>query len=122
LWLEEHDEDVVVLTVSGGVAAHRAGDLWSAIEGALEVAAGRLVVAELSAVTVFDLGTLDALDCVARAATRRHDDVCAVMRSDSPLHQYAQIRGLAQRLLIHTTMSAVVGPADGDAVSAGRAA
>jgi anti-anti-sigma regulatory factor len=113
LTMDEYEDDVVLVRVVGGVAAQRGVDLWSDLEGALERAAGRMVVVDLSRATGFDLYTLDSLARVARASARRHLDFCAVMRPSSPLAQYAHLSGLDRMLPIFESVSAALGDRSG---------
>lgn len=112
LWVAESDLDTVVVAVVGEAAADRAEELWATLEGALDVAVGRLVVADLSGVTAFDSDTVQALVTVARGAARRHDDLCFVVRENSSLARCAQSYGLGTlRSVYSSVMSAVVGSA-----------
>ena len=101
LWVEELDEDVVVLSVTGGIAANRAQQLWSHLEGVLEQARDRLVVLDLSEVSMFDQASIDILRQIARTAHRRHDDLSVVMRRNSALVQHSCCHGLTGALPIY---------------------
>jgi anti-anti-sigma regulatory factor len=88
------DEDALLVTVNGGIAADRAETLWAAVEEALEQAHGRLVVADLTQVTGFDHHSIDALARVTHAAVRRHLDLYVLLRSPSALQHYAHCHRL----------------------------
>ncbi|HEY2203371.1 MAG TPA: STAS domain-containing protein [Pseudonocardia sp.] len=105
-------EDAVVVEVSGGIAAERADDLWDAIEGALEQAAGRPVVVDLTEVTGFDEGTVAALTLVARATVRRHHDLCALVRPHSALEQYLRCAGVTRLLPLFVSVRAALAGLD----------
>lgn len=115
LHIDEAGDDAVVVTVVGGVAASRGIELWSDLEGALEQAAGRLVVVDLRAVTGFDLYTLDSLMRVGRAAARRHLDICSVMSPSGPLAQYARSCALDELLPIYESVGAALSLGGSDA-------
>jgi hypothetical protein len=110
-WLtcEDHREDAVVVRVVGGVSAGRATELWSALEGALECAMGRPVVADLTRATGFDVHTIDSLAQVGRAAVRRHVEVRAVIHASSALDYYARSCGLDRLIPIVGSLAAASG-------------
>ena len=110
-WLsvEQLGEDLLVVTARHGIAAGRAELLWSALEGALERARDRVVVAELSTVTIFDGASIRALWCVARACRRRHAALCAVMGTGTALAQYAHHCGLSGQLRTYSSIPAALG-------------
>lgn len=89
LSIDEPDEDSPVwVQVIGGAASNRAEELWSALESALQEAVGRMVVIDLSAVSVFDTGTVEAIYTIARTVRRWHIDMCAVVAHGSALTHY----------------------------------
>lgn len=90
----EVGEDVVLVRAVGGIAGHRADELWSELEGALELAAGRLVVVDLGRVRSFDECSIDVLRAVARACHRRQVDIHLLVGIGSPLERYALGDGL----------------------------
>lgn len=102
------DDDVVTVTVTGGVAADRSAELWSATEGALETADGRLVITDMTMATGFDAGTMRALAQLAVSARRRRLDFCSVLRPHSSLEQYAGSLDLATVLpIFHSAREAI---------------
>lgn len=103
-WLNtvEVGEDVVVVSAVGGIEGPRATQLWSEVEGALELAAGRLVIIDLSRAQPFDEHSIGALRSVARACHRRQVDIHLVLRTGSPLAQYARDHGLSAQLTTYT--------------------
>jgi anti-anti-sigma factor len=104
-WTEELDEDVVLVTVIGDITASRARDLWSNLENVLELAPDRLVIADLTGVTAFDVYSMKALSCVARACVRRRSQLRALMRSNSSLARHAQSCGLTRRLPVYPSLT-----------------
>jgi anti-anti-sigma regulatory factor len=94
LRLDAFDEDLVTVVLVGGAAADRADELWSTVEYALELAVGRQVRVDLTAVTGFDCHTIDVLAQMIRTGRRRHDDLKIVTLADSPLEQYTRTCGL----------------------------
>lgn len=120
-WLRvEETDDVVLLTAAGGIAARRAIDLWSRIEHALEHADGRLVAVDLTGVTAFDARSVDEVTLAARAALRRHLDLCAITHPDSPFDQYLRCRALGQRIPIYSSLGEAL-PAEASAAGAAAA-
>jgi anti-anti-sigma factor len=105
LTVDGSNEDAVLVTVTGGIAADRAADLWAGIEEALEQATGRLVIADLTKVTGFDIGSIDALVRVAKASARRHVDVCILTQPNSAFEHYARCCELARLLPMHECVS-----------------
>ena len=88
-WLSaEEDEDVVLLIVTGGIAASRAAELWCSIEDALERAQGRLVAVDFTRVTAFDERTIDEVLLVVKASARRRLHLCAITHPHSPFDHY----------------------------------
>jgi hypothetical protein len=108
-WLTIGDgEEVVTVTVTGGVAADRSDELWSATEGALETADSRLVITDMTMATGFDVGTMQALAQLAVSARRRRLDFCSVLRPHSSLEQYARSLDLGTVLpIFHSAREAV---------------
>ncbi|WP_028933829.1 hypothetical protein [Pseudonocardia spinosispora] len=89
LWMDfigepgpETEPDALVVRVPGGVGPGWPRELWSELEGALEQAAGRLVVADLTWVVGLTGRAVRVLVLVAEAAARRHVAFCAI----APLH------------------------------------
>ena len=113
-WLSTQvlDEDATLIRVRDGIAASRAEELWSAIEGALERADGRRVIVDLSQVAGFDVGSIHELAQAAQAAVRRHADLHAVLRCDSPLDQYVRCAGLTRVLPLHYSLAAALPDVD----------
>lgn len=109
-WLQIYDvgESCVTVTVTGSCASSRAVELWAAVEEALEIAAGRLVVLDLSSVTTFDVDCIQELRHIILASSRRRLDLCTVLRPDSPLAQYAVWSGVARRLPVFPTRAAAL--------------
>ncbi|WP_445189978.1 STAS domain-containing protein [Pseudonocardia sp. Cha107L01] len=109
-WLRYEDggADVVVVRVVGGVSDTRADELWSAIESALEHADGRVVVVDLSAVTAFDVETVETLIRIGRAGRRRHADVRVVARPASAIDWYLRTRGMPSLLPMAGSVCAVL--------------
>jgi anti-anti-sigma regulatory factor len=115
-WVTTDDlsDDVVVVTAVGGLAAYRGVELWAELEGALERAAGRLVVADFLAVTGFDVYTIDSLARVARASRRRRLDLCAVMHPSGALGQYARSCRLDTLVPIYDSVPTALAGASAD--------
>jgi anti-anti-sigma regulatory factor len=106
LTIAQVDEDALLVTVNGGIAADRADTLWAALEEALEQAGGRLVVADLTEVTGFDQHSIDALARVTHAAVRRHLDLYVLLRSPSSLEHYARCHHLPRLWPIYRSAAA----------------
>lgn len=103
LSIDDCNEDAVLVRVIGGLSADRSDDLWSALEVALQQAVGRLVIIDLARVTGFDVGTVETLNTVSRAATRWHLDLCAVVEPFSSLAEYTESCGLDRFLPTYRT-------------------
>ncbi len=113
LTIDTTGEDAVLVTATGGIAAHRALDLWATVEEALECAAGRLVAVDLLAVSTFDVGSVDALIRLARASARRHAHLCALTEPNSPLHQYVQWRQPIGSLSVYRSLPEALAALEG---------
>jgi ABC-type transporter Mla MlaB component len=113
LKIDDHSDDAVVVTATGGIAADRALDLWATVEEALERAAGRLVAVDLLGVTTFDTGSVDALIRLARAAIRRHVHVCVLMLPNTPLYQYVEHRQSVVALLVYPSLATALADLEG---------
>jgi anti-anti-sigma regulatory factor len=92
--VDEFSPEFAHLSVAGGLIAERTEILWCLLEEALETADGRAVVVDLTAVTVFDEGTVQALAAFMGAAARRRDEVRLATQSRSPLQQYLSALGV----------------------------
>lgn len=114
-WLstEVLDDDATLIRVRDGIAASRAEELWGAIEAALERAGGCRVIVDLTEVAGFDVGSIQELAQAAQASVRRHADLHAVLRCDSPLDQYVRCAGLTRVLPLHYSLAAAL-PDAGD--------
>lgn len=110
LWTDELDEDSVVVTAVGGIASVRADVLWSELEGAAEVAAGRVVVADLTRVTTFDGASIQALAKFAGACRRRHVSLSVIVQQHGPLSQYVEAGGLTRQLPTCVAMATPASP------------
>jgi hypothetical protein len=94
LWTDDSDLDQLVVHVEGTVAAERADHMWEAFEWAAEHAVGRLIVFDLTRAASFDRTSLLAFTEIARAATRRRDDLRVVLGPHSTLGLYLRSYGL----------------------------
>jgi hypothetical protein len=99
LLVDQSAEERVTVAVVGGLMADRAEELWSSVEYALEVADGRPVTVDLTAVTGFDLDTVEAVRDVIRTAARRRDDVEIRLMAGSALDDYTRGYGLVHRIV-----------------------
>jgi anti-anti-sigma regulatory factor len=104
-WLAvEEDDDLVLVTAAGGIAASRAEELWCAIEAAVDRSVGRLVAVDLTRVTAFDEHSVHEVLLVARDSLRRHLDLCAITAPDSPLGHQLRHR-LPERFPVYPSLS-----------------
>jgi ABC-type transporter Mla MlaB component len=106
LLVDQSREERVTVAVVGGLMADRAEELWSSVEYALEVADGRPVTVDLTAVTGFDHNTVEAVKDVIRTAARRRDDVEIRLVAGSALDQYTRSYGLVHNGVGGTTPEA----------------
>jgi anti-anti-sigma regulatory factor len=105
-WLAVDDlgsDDLVWVRITGGTSGHRADDLWSTLEMALQDAAGRMVVVDLARVTGFDVGTVKTLVSVARAVKRWHVDMCAVANPSSAMNDYLRAHSLDHLIPLYSS-------------------
>lgn len=92
----------------GPLTSDTAEELWDAVEYVLGQADGRLVVADLSAVTDFEAEALDILAILARDASRRACALYMVLTPGSGLHrQLSRERSVDQSLLFNTLAEAL---------------
>ena len=117
-WLQvigpQHHSDVVIVRPIGGTVGNRTLDLWSALENAIEQAAGALVIADLTRVTAFDRYTVRTLSCVATAAVRWHHDFCVVAAASSALAQYVRWCGQGHVLGVYSSVIEAVASFDNE--------
>lgn len=78
--------EAVLVTAKDDPGAEHTHDLWATVEEALERAEGRPVAIDLRTITAFDARSIDVLINLAKAAKRRHVDLCALVLAHTPLH------------------------------------